>query len=105
MYVISVSGYPVWCKNKALKMLHSKLAFSGLAVLFPVTLAVLHWKKVHNGFAIVSIIIGELLLIGFYYKWLPSEWLMGFESFIFVLVVCFALNLLGQFFYSEKEKH
>lgn len=81
-----------------------KLAFSGLAVLFPVTLAVLHWKKVHNGFAIASIIIGEILLVGFYYKWLPSEWLMGFESFIFVLVVCFAINIVGRFFCSKTEK-
>ena len=78
-----------------------KLAFSGLAVLFPVTVAVLHWKKMHNTFAIASIIIGELLLIGFYYKWLPADWLMGFESFIIVIGVCFGINILGRIFIKK----
>ena len=48
-----------------------KLAFSGLAILFPVTLAVLRWGGVNTKFAIVSILVGVLLLFGFYYEKYP----------------------------------
>lgn len=68
-----------------------KLAFAGLSILFPVTLAVLRWGGVDHRFAIASIVVGESLLLSFYYKHLPSEWLMGFDSYIPILVVCFGI--------------
>ncbi|MDC0526933.1 sodium:solute symporter family protein [Euryarchaeota archaeon] len=37
-------------------------AFTGLAVLFPTTVAVLYWKRVRANSCIVSIIIGEILV-------------------------------------------
>ncbi len=74
-----------------------KLAFSGLAVLFPVALAALRWKYLNNHFAIASIVLGELLLIGFFYKWIPIKYAFGFEPFIVVLAVCFAIVGLGSF--------
>ena len=79
-----------------------KLAFAGLAVLFPVTLAVLRWGGVRPIVAIISIIVGELLLACFYYKKIDSEWLFGFDSAIIVLVVCFAIVGLGKLFYKPK---
>lgn len=78
-----------------------KLAFSGLAVLFPVTLATVRWGGTDNRFAIASIVIGELLLIGFFYGWLPSELALGFEPFILVLAVCFAIVGLGKLVQKE----
>ena len=73
-----------------------KLAFSGLAVLFPVTLAVLRWGGVNTKFAITSIIVGVLLLLGFYYEKISSDWLFGFESSIIILAICFVIVLLGK---------
>ena len=32
-----------------------------------------------------SIVVGQVLLIGFHYKWIPTGFLGGFEPFIFVL--------------------
>lgn len=81
-----------------------KLAFSGLAVLFPVALAALRWKYLDNRFAVASIIIGELLLIGFYYKWIPIEYAFGFESFIVVIALCFAIVGLGAVLKYQLEK-
>jgi len=75
-----------------------RLAFGGLAVLFPVTLAILRWGGVPSMFGVASIVIGEFLLVGFYYKMIPSEWLFGFDSSIIVLVVCFGIILLGKAF-------
>ena len=75
-----------------------RLAFGGLAVLFPTTLAILRWDGVPPFFGITSIILGELLLVGFYYKLLPSDWLFGFDASIIVLLVCFGVVLLGKAF-------
>ncbi len=73
-----------------------RLAFGGLAVLFPVTLAILRWGGVRPIFAILSILIGELLLVGFYYKFIPSDYLFGFDTAIVVLTVCFGIVGLGK---------
>ena len=75
-----------------------RLAFGGLAVLFPVTIAVVRWGGVPPFFAILSIIVGELLLVGFYYKFISSEWLYGFDSSIIVLLACFGVIGLGKVF-------
>ena len=72
-----------------------KLAFSGLAVLFPVTLAVLRWRYFATPFAILAIIGGELLLLAFYYDYLPKQCLFGFESFIGVLLFVFGVLTIG----------
>ena len=73
-----------------------KLAFSGLAILFPVTLMILRGGCVNPKFGIASILVGVLLLLGFYYKIISSEWLFGFESPIIVLAVSFLIVLLGK---------
>ena len=75
-----------------------RLAFGGLAVLFPVTLAILRWNGTNPTFGLGSIIIGELLLLGFYYQKIPNEWLFGFDAAIIVLIVCFGIVLLGKIF-------
>lgn len=73
-----------------------RLAFSGLAVLFPVTYASLHWRRVSPLLAFLSIVVGELLLIAFYYKQISSEWLFGFDSSIVVIACCFGILLIGK---------
>jgi len=78
-----------------------RLAFGGLAVLFPVTLVTLRWNGTHPSFGLWSIIIGELLLLGFYYQKIPNEWLLGFDSAIITLIVCFGIVLLGKVFHKR----
>ncbi|MEM6700480.1 MAG: sodium:solute symporter family protein, partial [Bacteroidota bacterium] len=76
-----------------------RLAFGGLAVLFPITLTLLRFGGTHSVFGVLSILIGEGLLMGFYYKKLPETWLFGFDSSIIVLIVCFGIVLLGKLFH------
>ncbi|MDX1409460.1 MAG: hypothetical protein R3330_15035, partial [Saprospiraceae bacterium] len=64
-----------------------KLAFSGLAVLFPPTLAILYYPIIPKGASVMTIVLGEALLLLFYYGLLPSSWLLGFEAAIVVLVI------------------
>ena len=75
-----------------------RLAFGGLAVLFPVTIAVVRWGGVARFFGVLSIIVGEFLLVGFYYKLFPSEWLFGFDNSIIVLLACFGIVGMGKIF-------
>ena len=79
-----------------------RLAFAGLAVLFPVTLAVLRWGGVQPIFAIISVVVGELLLVGFYSGKIPNEWLFGLDRSIVVLIVCFGIVGLGQLLKLQK---
>ena len=81
-----------------------RLAFAGLAVLFPVTLAVLRWGGVHPFFAIVSIIIGEFLLVAFYYGLISSDWLFGLDRSIGVLIVCFLIVIFGTLIKQKARK-
>ncbi len=73
-----------------------KLAFAGLAVLFPLTLAIVRWGGVKPIYAIASVVVGEGLLLGFYYDYLPKPWLLGFESFIPILAIAFVIVGLGR---------
>ena len=72
-----------------------KMAFSGLAILFPIALAVTRFRLVKPNFAIAGIIVSLLMLFGFYYKWIPSEWAFGFESFMVLILVSFIFTGLG----------
>ena len=72
-----------------------KLAFAGYAILFPVTIAITNYGGVKPSFGIASILIGQFLLVGFYYKLFPSSILMGFEPFIPILALCFLIVFIG----------
>lgn len=79
-----------------------KLAFSGLSILFPVTLMILRFGGTRPLPAIIAIVVGELLLLGFYYELLPSVYLMGFEPAIVILVVCFLILLVDKYLSKIK---
>ncbi len=71
-----------------------KMSFAGLAILFPTSVAYLNWGGTSSKMAIASILIGEFLLMAFYYGILPKSLLLGFESFIPILVLCFILVII-----------
>ena len=64
-----------------------KLAFSGLAVLFPATIATLYFKRIPRATSIASVAVGISMIILFYYDVLPVSLLMGFEPAIVALAV------------------
>lgn len=72
-----------------------KMAFSGLAVLFPIALWVLRFRFARPIFGILGIVIGLVLLMLFYYGWIPENFAMGFEPFILVILASFAVSSLG----------
>lgn len=80
-----------------------RIAFAGLSLLFPVTYAILHWKKVHPFAAIASVVIGEILLLLFYYEVLPKYLLFGFDLAIPLIALCFMILLFGSFILKKQK--
>jgi len=72
-----------------------KMAFSGLAILFPIALAVTRFKLEKPIMGIVAILISLILLFGFYYQWIPQSWAFGFESFMVLILFSFVFTFLG----------
>ena len=82
-----------------------KMAFSGLSVLFPAAYALIWWKKADTRFLIASVLIGETLTIGFFYKWISDKWAFGFEPFIIVLLICFLIVGMGQLMKNSQSNN
>lgn len=74
--------------------------FTGLAVLFPTVIFGLYFKRVFAASAIVSIICGEVSLVAFYFKWIPSG---NFLPVIWVMIVTFSVYLLIHCMLLSKE--
>ncbi len=73
-----------------------KMAFTGLAMLFPPIFLLLHFRShFHATSAIAAILICELGVVAFYYEWLSPKWAGGFEPFIPLLAMSFFLCTIG----------
>ncbi len=72
-----------------------KMSFSGIAILFPIGLAVTRFKIVKPLFSIVAIILAIILLFAFHYGWISLSWAFGFEPFILLIVVSFVITFIG----------
>ena len=62
-------------------------AFTGLAVLFPTTVAVLYSKNVSGRACIWSICVGEALVLGFHLGWLPEDLTLGFLPVVPIVLI------------------
>ena len=82
----------------------AKMAFTGLAVLFPTTVAVFYLKNVNYQACILSILLGEFIVFGMFKGFIPKEWFWGFESIVPALVISFAIILLGTYFSPRQQK-
>ena len=77
-----------------------KMAFSGLAILFPVALFSIHRELKNSLWPILAILISIVILFGFYYGWIDKSICLGFEIFLFVIIVSFLISSLG---FRKKE--
>jgi len=64
--------------------------FTGLAVLFPTVIFGLYLKRVHPLPAILSIVVGEGMVVAFYFQWLPAG---GFLPVVWIMLAVFAVYL------------
>lgn len=81
----------------------TKTTFTGLAVLFPTTIAALYWDKATKWGCIASIVGGELTYVGFHYGLLPSSLTMGYLPVIPVILVAIAALVLVSLLTKPRE--
>ena len=89
--LLSLTGLILAYKPPATILQIATQTFTGLAVLFPTVIFGLYFKKVFAPAAILSIVFGEAVLIGFYMKWLPNS---SFLPVIWVMLITFAVYLI-----------
>jgi SSS family solute:Na+ symporter len=72
----------------------TKTTFTGLAVLFPTTVAALYWDRATKWGCLSSIVGGEVLYALFYFELIPAEWSLGFLPVIPIMAVSTVLLIL-----------
>lgn len=80
----------------------ARMAFSGLAVLFPTTLAIFYWKKTNPTVCGIAILVGEFIVIGNHFNWFSSEWMMGFGSSLIAVVLSSIIIIIGTIIFPKK---
>ena len=80
-----------------------KLAFSGLAVLFPPVFAALHFKLKTWNLAILLVLASELCLALFYYQIIPDKVLGGFEPIIPIVFLSLLILYVQHLFHTQKK--
>jgi SSS family solute:Na+ symporter len=72
----------------------TKTTFTGLAVLFPTTVAALYWDRATKWGCLASIVGGEVLYALFYFELIPAEWSLGFLPVIPIMAISTVLLVL-----------
>jgi len=89
---LSIAGLLLAMKPPATILQIATQTFTGLAVLFPTVLFGLYFKRVYSVAAIFSILVGEGVMLLFYFKvWsatgvLPVVWVMLATFFVYIIV-------------------
>ncbi len=82
----------------------AKQAFTGYAVLFPSTLAVLYLGRNIAPFCVLSIIVGESIVLAVFMGWLNTEHLWGFDPIVPILLISFFIILVGFLWHKLQAK-
>jgi len=69
---LAVAGCLIALRPPATMLAIATEAFAGFAVLFPVVVAALFWKRVSAPAAVASIVAGEAAVVAYHFKALPS---------------------------------
>ena len=79
-------------------------SFTGLAVLFPTVIAALYGRNISSLSCIISILLGEAMLIGFQKELIPSAWTFGFLPVVPIVVVSSLIIVVGTVMSKNEEK-
>ena len=69
--------------------------FTGLSVLFPTVIAALYGKNIHPVSCIISILVGETILLGLQLGWIPRSLTFGFLPVVPIVAICSLIILVG----------
>jgi SSS family solute:Na+ symporter len=91
--VLAVAGYLLALKPPATILAIATETFSGLAVLFPAVVATLYWPRATAAGSVLSIALGEALVVLYHFKLLPTFGLL--PAIPAVAVAALALAVVG----------
>ena len=97
---LSLAGLAMAYRPPATILQIATQTFTGLAVLFPTVIFGLYFRQRYIQPAILSILCGEILLVAFYLKWIPTG---GFLPVVWVMLTAFSTYLLPYGFLRWKE--
>lgn len=69
--------------------------FTGLSVLFPTVIAALYGKNISPISCIISILVGETMLLGFQFGWIRDSFTFGFLRVVPIVAICSVIIILG----------
>ncbi len=70
----------------------NKTTFNGLSVLAPTVIGGLYWKKANAHGAIASILLGEFMVLGYYFNAIRTEWIFPVVPIMAVSAAMFVLG-------------
>jgi len=100
--VLAILGLAIAYKPPATILEIATQTFTGLAVLFPTTLATLFWRRTTASSCILSILIGEGMLIGFHTGVIPADLSGGFLALIPIMSVSSLIIVFGSLLSRSK---
>ena len=99
--VLAIIGLAIAYRPPASFRVIATQTFTGLAVLFPTIIAALYWKRMTAWAGISSILIGEALVVAYYFKLLPT---FGTLSVIPIILVSSAILILVAFVPGQRRQ-
>ncbi len=76
--------------------------FTGIAILFPTVIAALYGKNINAFSCIVSILVGEAVLVGFQLKIIPASFTFGFLPIVPIMIISSLIIVLGTVFQKKR---
>ncbi|HEB30276.1 MAG TPA: sodium:solute symporter family protein [Spirochaetes bacterium] len=80
----------------------SKTTFNGLSVLAPAVIGGLYWKKANKYGAVSSIIVGEGLVLAYYFKFISTP---GIHSIVPIMIATGVVFVLASFFTTSRKEN
>jgi SSS family solute:Na+ symporter len=97
---LSLAGLAMAYRPPATILQIATQTFTGLAVLFPTVIFGLYFRRCYVQPAILSILCGEIVLVAFYLKWIPTG---GFLPVVWVMLTAFTTYLLPYCYLQWRE--
>ncbi|MDJ0620220.1 MAG: sodium:solute symporter family protein [Calothrix sp. MO_192.B10] len=94
--ILALMGLIIAYNPPATLLAIARDAFTGLAILFPTVIAVLYDKKVNPISCIISILVGEVILVGFQLGVIPATFTFGFLPIVPIIAISSVIIVLGK---------
>jgi solute:Na+ symporter, SSS family len=101
MVLLALAGLAIAYRPVAAILQVATETFTGLAVLFPVTLAMIYWPRTNAWAGFTSILVGEAMVVLYHFRLLPA---LGFLPVIPVAVIVTLVLVVGSLLWPAQGR-